>query len=444
MKKYALLILLAIIMLALPWHLRLAQENTFMAGDETYYHANVAKDLADFGFSGLHFSNFLDYSIQPYQIVLAISYKLIGSISFKIIPLIFALLSFILFIVLIQKFSFPKNTKLWMLSIFALSPAFISLGFYNLPFAFELSLILLSLIILQTKYPFFAAPFLIIAGINSIPAAIASIFSLAFFAILEKQKRKTSIILSFIPLMSLILLPYKFLQTFNLLSYFSDLGGIFGFGAFQLILLLICAILLWPKKQYALFFAVSFFLLLAIFVPTLLPFTLPVISILCGYSLAFLFTRKWEMPSLRTLTLFVIFLGILFSAISHATTIAQDSPSTKFITTLQQFNSGKVLSAEYYGPWIKFSGHDPLLNTYRTYTSQKQKDDMNKILFNTELETTKQLLDDYKVDYVIITQEMRKGLVWEEDNFGLAFLVNNNETFKRIPTENNIEIYQVK
>lgn len=441
MKKYALLILLAIIMLALPWHLRLIQHNTFIAGDETYHSVNIAKQIAANGFS---FGGILDHSIQPYQIILAESYKIFGQSAFKIIPLIFALLSFILFIILIQKFTFQKNTKLWMLSIFALSPTFISLGFYNLPYAFELSLILLSLIILQTRYSLFSAPLILLASVNSVSASIASIFALAFFAIIEKQKRKTAIILSFIPLMFLILLPYNFSQTYNILSYFSDLGGTFGFGAFQLMLMLICAILLWPKKQYTMFFAVSFYLLLAILVPTLLPFTLPVISILCGYSLAFLFTRKWELTSLRTLTLFVIFLGILFSAISHATTIAKDTPSADFMTTLNKLNEGTILTAEYYGPWVNFTGHKSLLDKYQTKISQEQKDDLNKMFFGTELETTKDLLDKYNVDYAIITPEMKKGLVWSEDNFGLAFLVNNNETFKRIPTENTIEIYQIK
>jgi hypothetical protein len=144
---------------------------------------------------------------------------------------------------------------------------------------------------------------------------------------------------------------------------------------------------------------------------------------------------------LRTLTLFVIFLGLLFSAISYSTTHSKDNPSKELMAALSSVEPGTILTAKEYSNWASFK-HKTLLHSL-VPQSEEQQNDANAILFSNDLEKTKQLLNKNKVDYILITPEMKKGLVWGEENFGLAFIVNNNETFKRIPTDNSIELYRV-
>jgi len=442
MKKYALIILLALIMLALPYHLRYFGGNQTFAGDEPYYHSKIAQTVAEQGIPQINLIS-TPYSVQPYHLVLAGIFKLTGNFAFAITPILFSLLSILLFYCLLKQLKLDEQTQLWTLLIFALSPAFISIGFYNTPLAFDLFLVLLGIIILNSKKPAYSAIPFLVASVDSLSAALASIFCVAHYVINDKTKNFKIALIGLIPIFCAVLVKYNLpLQFFkNTTDYFSDLGGAYGLGTFIIILMLISAMLLWPKKEYLTFSLIIVFIVSAIIYPPLFPFILPISSILAGFSLSYLFKRKWELKSLRTLTLFVIFLGLLFSAISHSTAHSKDSPSQELMSTLSSIEPGTILTAKEYSNWASLK-HKTLLHSLISQP-EEQQNDANAILFSNDLEKTKQLIQKNKVDYVLITPEMKKGLVWNEENFGLAFIVNNNETFKRIPTDNSIELYRV-
>lgn len=448
MKKYAFIILLALIMLALPHHLRYFSGNHTLAGDEPYYHSKIAQTIAEQGIiSEINFANMpTSYTIQPYHLILAGAYKITGATAFSITPIIFALLSLLLFYLLLNKLKIDEQTQLWTLLVFVLSPAFISLGFYNTPTSFDLSMVLLGILILYSTKPFYSAIPFLLASADSLSGAIASLFCITYYILNDKTKKIKTLILGVIPVACVVLLNYNLpFELFTTpITYFSDLGGLYGMGAFTIILMLISAVLLWPRKEYTSFFSIAAFIMLVIIYPALLPFLLPVSSLLAGYALSYLFERKWELKSLRTLTLFVIFLGLLFSAISYSTTHSRDNPSNEMMKTLTLVEPGVILTAKEYANFASYN-HKTLLHPLVDQEKiLEQQNDANAILFSNDLVKTKQLLQKHKVDYLLITPEMRKGLVWEEDNFGLAFLVNNNETFKRIPTDNSMELYEVK
>lgn len=448
MKKYVFVIILALIMLALPYHLRYFSGNHTLAGDESYYHSKIAQTITEQGIiTEINLANIpTPYTIQPYHLILAGMHKIFGNLAFAAVPIIFALISLFLFYLLLKKLKIDEQRQLWTLLVFVLSPAFISLGFYNTPASFELSMILLGFLILNSsKQAYSAIPFLL-ASADSFAGAIASLFSITYYALNDKTKKLKTLTLGIIPIACAALLnynlPFKFFT--NPITYFSDFGGLYGIGAFTTILMMISAVLLWPRKEYVSFFSILGFIIITIIYPYLLPFLLPISSILAGYALSYLFKRKWELKSLRTLTLFVIFLGLLFSAISYSTTHSRDNPSNELMKTLSLAEPGVILTAKEYANFASYNHKTllhPLVNQEKI---AQQQNDANAILFGNDLEKTKQLLQKNKVDYVLITPEMRKGLVWEEENFGLAFLVNNNETFKRILTDNSIELYEVK
>jgi len=436
MRKYAFVIILALIMLALPYHLRYFSGNHTLAGDESYYHSKIARTIAEG-------KTTIDLFNSPYHLLSAGIYKIIGNHTFAVVPIIFSLLSLLLFYLLLKKLKIEEQTQLWTLLVFILSPAFISLGFYNTPSAFELSLVLLGLLILHSKPIYSTIPFLI-ASADSLSGAIASIFCIAYYVLNDKTRNFKIALIGIAPIFCAILLNYNLPIQFtqNTANYFSDLGGIYGIGTFTIILTIISAALLWPKKEYLTFTLVAAFITATIIYPALLPFILPITSLLAGYALSYLFKRKWELNSLRTLTLFVIFLGLLFSAISYSTTHSKDSPSQEIINALTSVEPGTILTAKEYSNWASIK-HKTLLHQIIPVQEQQQND-ANAIFYSNDLEKTKQLLQKHQVDYVLITPEMKKGLVWEEENFGLAFLVNNNETFKRIPTDKSIELYEIR
>ena len=55
------------------------------------------------------------------------------------------------------------------------------------------------------------------------------------------------------------------------------------------------------------------------------------------------------------------------------------------------------------------------------------------------------VIQELNIDYIIITDEMKYGLVWTEDEQGMLFLLRNNETFKKIyvSPDNSTELWEV-
>ena len=58
------------------------------------------------------------------------------------------------------------------------------------------------------------------------------------------------------------------------------------------------------------------------------------------------------------------------------------------------------------------------------------------------LKDTEALLNKYNIRYIFITQDMKEGLVWTDNNQGLLFLLKNGETFKKPYSSDKIEIWQ--
>lgn len=82
---------LALIMIALPLHLRFAHDNPTIAGIEPYYHAQMAVALTE-GISNQDDSivNGRAYILQPYHAILAGTYSLLGPLAFTLLPALFA------------------------------------------------------------------------------------------------------------------------------------------------------------------------------------------------------------------------------------------------------------------------------------------------------------------------------------------------------------------
>jgi hypothetical protein len=47
----------------------------------------------------------------------------------------------------------------------------------------------------------------------------------------------------------------------------------------------------------------------------------------------------------------------------------------------------------------------------------------------------------YNITHALITSEMEHGLVWEREDQGLEFIVENSETFKKLETSSNIGVW---
>ena len=70
--------------------------------------------------------------------------------------------------------------------------------------------------------------------------------------------------------------------------------------------------------------------------------------------------------------------------------------------------------------------------------------DSNELFYQNDIRETKRILDKYNVSYIFISEELFDGRVWDEENKGLHFLLQNRETFKNIYSSEEVGIWEYK
>ncbi|HLF54869.1 MAG TPA: hypothetical protein VI612_04060 [Candidatus Nanoarchaeia archaeon] len=420
-------------MVLLPHHLRFADDNYTIAGIEPYYHARMA----------------VEGSVsQPYDAVLSFAYGLFGYWAFRLVPAFFAFLSFILFWLFLRTVKVPVKVQVWILLAYALSPILVSLSLLGNPNGFALCSILLGAILLcREKLWFVGVLFFVIAALSG---ALAILASLAFLLVLGVWLGFSKNVLFALGSVALLLAresPPTVDIPRSLLQFVSDLGGIYGLSLFAILLSIVGIALVWShKRNYYSAFAVScVFFIISFFFPSLLVYANIMVSGLVGVALARLAERKWKLSFLRNASLLVLFCGLLFSSIAHANALADLPPVPEFFEVLD-IPEGVVLTHESYGFWVEFSGHKAVIDPFwkRAPDAEALYWDVTAMFSSASLEDTMFLLRKYDVDYVLLSREMRRGLVWERDEQGLAFVVANSERFKKIKEGVEFEVWKVR
>ncbi|MBS3124705.1 hypothetical protein J4211_00405 [Candidatus Woesearchaeota archaeon] len=437
--------LLAIILLALPIAVRFVKNPT-LAGTQGYYHARIALDLAkEWTTQDSTIVNGRSYIIHPYHLVLAAGYSLLGARVFSLFPLFFAMVGFGLFWMLLKVFLIDGERKLWMLLAYALSPPFITAGFMNTPHAFILVLILAGVLLLLTRAWLVGAFLLLLAAFCGIPAMIAVVAALLFLIFMKRgssQVHATLILLIVALFATGYYSPAIGVQT-GVAHYISDVGGLYGFGIFTLLLAIVGALQVWKHKRiyYGAYATGMVFFIVSFLFPDVLVFANVLVCVLAGVALANLARRRWRLAFLRSAVLLVIFCGLLFSGVSQGVTLAKLPPKADFFNSLV-LPQGTVLSHEEYGFWIEAAGHtaviDPLL------VDGEQREDVSHVLNTTSLDVALALFEKYNVTYVLITDEMERGLFWEREDQGLSFLTSNEDVFRKVVDAKGVRVWEVR
>jgi len=442
--------LLAVVMFALPIVLRIMHGNTTLPGTEPYYHARMSERIV----TGVPATDDAivwgrPYHVLPYEFLLGGVYLVFGTRSFTLVPFLLAVASFFIFWILIERVGSSKAQQGWMLLVFSLSPAVIAAGFFGTPHAFLLVLVLLAAVLMMGRgWPLGAVLFLVCAfsGVVGIMGAVTFLLLLAF---LRKGKiEQISVVLLLIAVIFVIgIYPPTLLLSRDAFQYLSDVGGVYGFSVFAVLLAVIGAIQLMEYKlrYYGVFATVFFFVVGCFFFPDLLIFGSVIVSMLAGVALASFATRKWTLQFIRAASMLVLFCGLLFSGISHAVALADVSPTPSMLRVLN-VTPGVVFSHEKYGFWIEAAGHRAVIDGgwEQSMRASELRYDADVLLGSTDLEKTRELLEKYNVTYVLITAEMEHGLVWEREEQGLDFLVENSETFKKIDSTSKMKMWKVR
>jgi len=429
--KY-LIIIVGIILMLLPLGIRIHNGNTTTPGIEAYYHLTAGNAVSPY--QGEH------YVWEPYHLLT----RILPSIW--IAPLL-GIISYLLLAFLLHQFIREDLTESWILLIYALSPTYITLGFFGGRALLALTLILLgTTLLLHNKIRIIAPAVFALASLSGTTATIASMAAIGCVLILKPELKQWAIASITLSALTFVLPNPPYTEsTAGLQGLFSEIGGFWGTSIFNIILVFVAAIILWKNKAkyYTLFAIILTLFITSMFLSELYGYTNVLGSILAGFGLTWLSKRTWDLDFLRNASLLVIFCGLLFSSVSHITEITNTMPTPDFFEAVNDAE-GRVLTHPNYGFWIQYTQKPTVIDPY-THMLPDGKSRINNVDYafhTTSLKDLQELLDHYEIDSILITEEMKDGLVWEKPEQGLHFLVTNAETFKKIHQDETHTIWR--
>jgi hypothetical protein len=461
------ILLLALFFLLLPSSLRALTGNVYLMGEEPYYHARMARQIAEQGIP--EFDDFVfdsrPYVLNPYHLLLAgFAFPLGPMNAAKIVPLLMGLLFIYLFYLLLNKFKVESWTKWTILCVMILSPLFIHTFNFSTPACFILVLNLAGLFFLMRPGKMSTGVALVcfsLASMFGLLHAAVSAFIVFFYSFnYKKRLRKGYLILAAI---SFVVLSYSlpiFLASEsvdfvsrNLISTFiSDLGSGAGFSIFAILLAIVGYMVVWKhkKKHYSLYAFSILLIVSSFFDSSLLIYANIIVVFLAGIALVYFARMKWNLKILREFTMLVLICGLLFSALNTTIDLRDSQPSNSLVNALiwLELNSdepGMVFSHYSNGFWIEYLAGQPVVLD----SSFSLISDVNGKYFNSnqaftidDLDVARKILSKYDVKYVVITDNLYDDVVWDNKGQGLDFLLTNAETFKKVQENSYVKIYE--
>jgi len=454
-NRVLLIIVVCLIFVSAPSAIRLIDGNSSLIGDKPYFNMKVAESIEK--------GENLAFPPDPYQYLLSVfENKELLSI---VLPIFFGLTSLLLIALILKKIS-DSITRTTTLFILALSPVFIYTFSVSSKYSFVLTLMLAGFLMFTNKgwknLLASAALFtpLILFGNKEV---FTILFLLFLFTLTKKEnKKRFAFLFGYLFILSAMYNLYihnnfpmsvhtDFVQTGLFTNVISDFGAHIGIGFFMFILAFIGSYSLWKnKRENYLMLGLFLFTIIAFFVrEDFIIYAGMILSWYSGIGLAYIYKRKWEMDILKYLTIITLVSGLLFSAVSYVNVISHSQPTTEQIESFEWMKSelpeGVVFSHYSKGFFIEQTTGLPVyMNGFF-----KHKPDINEkyeiseeIFYSRNQKKTKSLLQG--IDYIWIDKDMKNGLVWNEKEEGLLFLLKDNETFKKIYNTHKITIYGVR
>lgn len=462
-NKKKILGILVIVILSLVLFLRYS-DNPNIPGQSPYYHMKIARALGGNLFLGIDELAGQAYVFDSYDFALLLFSWFLGlGLSSVILPLLFNLLSVFLFYLILRRLFGEKKEIFFTIAALIISPIFIFTSVVSGSTTFYLFItLLIGSFLLKDRGIFFILSLALSLLIISSGLMIFLAFLLVIFSLfLIRRTKKTLFLLYFSIIVGIIYqgnliatkgfintMPYYQQKIFGL--FVSDMGAMLGFDVFYIILGLIGLVLSWRKKREYLPFYFIFvpLLILTLFYHDLIIFLNLGVAYLVALAFVKILSRKWSLKIIKKLTVIIIVVGLFFSITSFMMRVSGLGPGEEVVEAgdfLKIQEQGVVLSHHDYGLWIQYFGEQAtVLDTHSFYKPENalSYNKSNEIFNSYSLKTTKSLMDDLNISYIVITEDMRDGLVWTEKEQGLLFLLRNNETFKNIYSNIYIEVWK--
>jgi hypothetical protein len=480
-KRVIITLLIYVLIIAGLFLFRFSSGYPLLYGQESYAHLSSIQNVQE-GITSF-------WQLHVFEMFLYLLLTFIPqSVLFLIAPIL-GIGSILLFIQLTKSNEFDTlNATYWGI-LMCITPAFIFTVTTLSIYSFILFLALLGFILLQSKnktIKLLFIPLFAIIGASEIISSILLLIILFIFlfskkeTIVEKttnkttiwqkimstilQKKNTPITLGIISIMIGILYSY-ITHTLRLVAFtistqdilrdgISDFGAISGISIF--IFILAITGLFYVYKQRKILY-ISVIILIPVYLFN--THSIFLLSILLCYAaahaLARLTKRKWQINDLKTITLFILALGIIFSSITFVERASIYSPSFETLEIFEWLENYETSSNTtvltlaqntYFVTYAtSFSAFDHSLffpnknNIYDQSIIEIETKNVGSEIFSLAYQHLLfPILDEYNVKYIHI-DPITKTLLTKDQ--GIRFLLRN-ENFKMIHTSENHEIWE--
>lgn len=427
------LFLIYVLLIFLINIIRYANLNPSLLGTFSYYHA----------INSLEPFNFVKFDL--YEFILKINPPLFS----KIMPILLSIGLLYFIYIYLENYHPIVNSKIYLF-LLVLSPFFLYLGSISNNLVLYTLMFLIAMYFYKKSNHRVADVLIFISSFFSIPLAIFSLFILGVNKI--KRGAIASIIATVLSLIlkniNIISLELSFDSFIN--SIIFDLGSRYGLSMF-LIALSIFGFVYVFKNKYKFFSGIAalvIFSLFAFFIHFHFIFFLGFIVVYFGaLGVEKIINREWQSIFIKELAIIVMTAGLLFSALSFVNQVSHSEPNKQTYDALSYLDkvtsqNAIVLSDPSRGFWIDYYSSAKPFTTELSPLAAKR---ITSLIFaNRDISSTKELLNDYGINLLFLDGEMKSGLVWTYPDEGLLLLLESNETFKRLYSNNNgDEIWEV-
>lgn len=458
MRKEFIVLALAVVLLFLPIGIRALNHQPLIAGSESYYHARMAELVQQRAATDPLLAH-RAVPFTPYHVLLALA-KFVFPWPFASLLLSLALgLSGVWFLFLCARV-YRVPHAFFVLLAFVLSPFFVANFSQATPGALLLPLFLATLLAAALPGARWTVITVVLVLAQAVSSPAAALFGLVApycaARVFPRFRKRAGIAVACGALAFLFFgLPRWFSLASNLpagpkgILLIADFGNPFGFSIFALLLAALGFVLVWAhKRQHPILYGIALLTLaLAAFFPGAAAYAAVVVAGLAGIAFGTLARMRWRLGEIKTLTVFVLVCGLLFSTLAVTFDVARGMPSAEFVEAagwLREQPPGTVLSHPANGHWVTFFARKPILlddAQEAVPDAEARRADLALVFSTVEPEVARRVLTTYGVRYVLVTREMRQGLVWEHPEQGLLFLLENSETFKKRFHDDIVDIW---
>ncbi len=446
-----------------------------LPGEGSYNIARLAKEIQSE--NNLIFYDRLSYDgrilslQQGTPLTLALFSKLFSisiDASSRILPIILGMISLIVFYLIVRKLLENKRSAQLSILFLLLSPPFLYTFSTSNTRMLPITLTLLGVSFLLYKKTIPAA---IIFAIIPFFGTLHSMIALALFfihVVVGKQNKKLFFFILAINLVLIGLLNVPTIKAYGLPSmldfrikelglnftfqnFIAEFGGVFGLSIFSIILALSGFAAMWKKKFHYLtiYIALFLFILLSIYLVWPIIHLNFLISILAAIGLTNLRSIKWESRLIKNFTMIILLSGLIVTFLIHINYISSLPPNQDIIDSLEALNAESnpedvVLSHYSNGLWIESIASRPVLMdssfVYAPGVNEKYAD-TQKIFSSRSIDEVAPLLEKYRIRFILITNDMKSGEVWKNEEDGLLFLLKYNTRFKKLFSNQDTELW---